>query len=153
MQVRGKEKVVCSKCGELKELKDYPYRKETNKYRPYCKECKNKEGREWYKKGCNAEKTKAQVRKYKRDNKDKLRCSRHNIETDILYNMLDKQQYTCKICGIKGTIKTLFIDHNHSTGKVRGLLCHYCNTGLGFFKDSTSSLKSAIKYLKANYGN
>ena len=153
MQVRGKEKVICSKCGESKELKDYPYRKETNKYRPYCKECKNKENREWYQKGSNAEKTKAQVRKYKRNNKDRVRCSKHKIDLDTLHNMLDNQQYKCKICGIKGTIETLFIDHDHSTGKVRGLLCHYCNTGLGFFKDSTSSLKSAIKYLKANYGN
>ena len=93
------------------------------------------------------------MRKYKRNNKDRVRCSKHKIDLDTLHNMLDKQQYTCKICGIKGTIETLFIDHDHSTGKVRGLLCHYCNTGLGFFRDSTSSLKSAIKYLKADYGN
>ena len=64
MQVRGKEKVICSKCGESKRLEDYPYRKETNKHRPYCKECKNKENREWYQKGSNAEKAKAHSRKY-----------------------------------------------------------------------------------------
>lgn len=145
--------MICTRCKEDKGLEDYPYRKDTNKYRPYCKECKNKENREWYQKGSNAEKTKAQVRKYKRNNKDRVRCSKHKIDLDTLHNMLDKQQYTCKICGIKGTIDTLFIDHDHNTGKVRGLLCHYCNTGLGFFKDSTSSLKSAIKYLKADYGN
>ena len=42
------------------------------------------------------------------------------------------------------------IDHNHETGKVRGLLCSGCNTGLGLMQDSESVLSSAIKYLKNN---
>lgn len=43
----------------------------------------------------------------------------------------------------------LFIDHCHSTGRVRGLLCAHCNTGLGFFKDRIMSLARAIHYLGA----
>jgi hypothetical protein len=44
-------------------------------------------------------------------------------------------------------VQTLFIDHDHSTGKVRGLLCSPCNHGLGQFKDNKAALFRAIKYL------
>lgn len=62
------------------------------------------------------------------------------------YNNLHVQQNNqCKICGI--TPKKLVVDHCHTTGRVRGLLCHNCNTGLGQFKDNTQFLQLAIKYL------
>jgi len=51
---------------------------------------------------------------------------------------------TCKICG--GT-SNMVVDHNHHTGEVRGLLCSQCNSGLGFFKDSSTNLLEAVKYL------
>ena len=41
-----------------------------------------------------------------------------------------------------------YIDHDHKTGHVRGLLCYYCNTGIGNFDDSISRLESAITYLE-----
>jgi muconolactone delta-isomerase len=50
----------------------------------------------------------------------------------------------CCICGEPA----VHIDHNHSTGKVRGRLCHLCNMGLGSFKDSAEKLQKAIEYLK-----
>jgi hypothetical protein len=46
--------------------------------------------------------------------------------------------------------KYLAVDHCHKTGKIRGLLCHYCNIALGGFKDSIESLKKAIKYLEGS---
>jgi hypothetical protein len=57
----------------------------------------------------------------------------------------------CAICGSEETnnIKTnkMYVDHCHETGKVRGLLCNGCNSGLGHFKDSINNLKLAIEYL------
>jgi hypothetical protein len=58
----------------------------------------------------------------------------------------------CKICKTHYSefSKRLAVDHDHNTGKIRGLLCLYCNTGLGKFKDSTKLLNEAIKYLEEN---
>lgn len=71
-------------------------------------------------------------------------------------SLFKSQQGVCKICGeteTKGRGKhkeTLAVDHCHTTGKVRGLLCSSCNRGLGFFFDSTDKLKNAIEYLNDN---
>ena len=45
------------------------------------------------------------------------------------------------------------MDHCHKTKKIRGLLCHTCNSGLGMFKDNIEYLKNAIKYLEVNNNN
>lgn len=52
---------------------------------------------------------------------------------------------TCTICSEQ---IGLVVDHDHSTGLIRGLLCTNCNTGLGMFKDNIKILEAAIKYLK-----
>lgn len=65
------------------------------------------------------------------------------------YNtMLCKQNYACNICRKPTSRKKLAVDHNHKTGKVRGLLCVKCNTLLGFVYDDINILKRAIKHLK-----
>ena len=78
--------------------------------------------------------------------------------TDDEVRELKKQEY-CDICGGNeiagsrnnrhiGKIYALVMDHDHKTGKFRGMLCHHCNRGLGNFKDSTMNLEKAILYLK-----
>lgn len=59
--------------------------------------------------------------------------------------MLADQQGNCLICG--ETMVKPYVDHDHSTGKVRGLLCRACNLGLGLFRDNQKYLLSAIYYL------
>ena len=68
------------------------------------------------------------------------------------YNLMNKSQNgKCKICNNKNDYHDkLYIDHNHITGKIRGLLCRACNTGLGMFKDSPETMKSAIRYLETH---
>ncbi len=51
-------------------------------------------------------------------------------------------------CATCGSTEKLCIDHDHSTGKVRGLLCNDCNLSLGYAKDSIETLKNLIKYLE-----
>lgn len=68
--------------------------------------------------------------------------------------MLEVQDYACAICGEMedklredGTEQPLSVDHCHVSGRVRGLLCHRCNTALGLFRDDPEVLKRAIEYL------
>ena len=62
---------------------------------------------------------------------------------DELYS---KNNGKCHIC-LEKKDYYLHVDHNHSTGEIRGLLCNNCNRALGLFKDSKESLLRAIKYL------
>jgi len=60
----------------------------------------------------------------------------------------------CMICGLseEDNKKRLFIDHNHETGVVRGLLCNDCKTGLGKFKDRLYLIYRAASYLEERDG-
>ena len=53
----------------------------------------------------------------------------------------------CVICGVEDA---LVVDHDHITGKVRGMLCNHCNRGLGHFRDDPMLLEFAAQYLYAS---
>ena len=63
-----------------------------------------------------------------------------------------KQEGKCavKLCSkwLPFSGRGVHVDHNHATGKVRGLLCNHCNIGLGHFKESPDMLQSALDYLQ-----
>jgi Recombination endonuclease VII len=75
---------------------------------------------------------------------------------DDLSTMLSAQNGECAVCedsivvsvSGKGSRTVACVDHDHETGKVRGLLCHSCNTALGLFKDDKILLLKAFEYLK-----
>jgi hypothetical protein len=60
--------------------------------------------------------------------------------------MLIQQDNKCKICRSE---QGLFVDHNHLTGKVRGLICRNCNTAIGMLKadNGTQLIESTLKYI------
>lgn len=64
--------------------------------------------------------------------------------------MLREQNFGCAICGTKKNSngKSLYVDHCHDTGKVRGLLCRKCNTGIGLLGDNFNKIEKTLKYLK-----
>ena len=75
--------------------------------------------------------------------------------TTFEYNqMLEEQGGVCAICHqketftMKGVTHSLAIDHDHLTGRVRGLLCRACNQTLGLMKDNIENLQKAIRYLE-----
>jgi hypothetical protein len=75
----------------------------------------------------------------------------YGITLDDYNLMLEKQGGVCAICGgveINKRQKRLFVDHNHITGKVRGLLCLNCNTVVGHCKEDVSYLAKAIEYIE-----
>lgn len=64
--------------------------------------------------------------------------------------VLAMRKRPCEIC--KEVVgKTLCVDHDHTTGKIRGTLCGQCNTGLGLFKDNVGLLHLAIAYLESHH--
>jgi hypothetical protein len=75
--------------------------------------------------------------------------------TDYIQMVVERGN-KCDICGQPetqmrgGKVKALAVDHNHTTGAVRGLLCSDCNTGLGKLGDSVDRLKAAIAYLDSH---
>jgi len=105
----------------------------------------------------------ARAIKYNKDNPEKRKVHHRNSEwkrmgitvDGSLFNYNDfnrmyiEQDGKCKICKIHQSelTKSLSVDHNHSTGEARGLLCQKCNTLLGMAKDNLEILKSAIQYL------
>jgi hypothetical protein len=64
-------------------------------------------------------------------------------------SLLISQGSRCAICRTKTPRGRgeWAVDHDHTTGKVRGLLCTKCNTGIGLFDDDPARLRAAIKYL------
>lgn len=70
----------------------------------------------------------------------------YGIGWDEYNDMLDAQGGTCAICNLKYD-KKLAVDHNHTTGKNRGLLCDRCNRGIGLLQDSIDNVERALAYL------
>jgi hypothetical protein len=63
--------------------------------------------------------------------------------------MLESQHGVCAGCnGMQAVGAALYVDHDHQTGKVRGLLCHHCNVVLGYSRDSVEVLRKLADYLE-----
>jgi len=73
------------------------------------------------------------------------------LNREDFYKKIEEQNNNCEICGdeFESTSKA-FIDHNHSTGKARGLLCSLCNSTVGNSLESIETIKNLIKYLEVN---
>ncbi len=72
----------------------------------------------------------------------------YGITKDQYEDLLVKQNGVCAICLSLDLKKTLCVDHDHQTGRIRGLLCSKCNKGLGLFGDTRDLLLKAVKYLE-----
>lgn len=105
--------------------------------------------RKQYKKTLNGRRTNL---KYRRNPEVKKRYEdyrikkRYGITTKEYWELVAKQNGKCAICS-KSDGKKLHIDHNHKTGKIRGLLCGNCNRGIGMFEDNVFLIESAKVYL------
>ena len=90
----------------------------------------------------------------KPETKDKIRIWRllqnYGITNQDYEQMLENQGFCCAGCGLHQNIleKKLNVDHDHVTGKVRGLLCGNCNRALGLVKDNMETLVRLQEYLE-----
>ena len=117
---------ICRICKQVKSLCDFYFSAKDRKFaQAFCKECDQEKAKERHLQA----KYKITLKEY-----DKI---------------LEKQDGGCKICKIKtpGRQGRFHFDHDHLTGKIRGLLCNKCNLGLGQFKDDPEILIAAAHYL------
>lgn len=140
VEVKETDLLKCTICGYIMEAKFFPRDRSRsgvrNGYGYTCSPCKK-------------------ARPPKTSDKDKRRnwdfLRKYNISLEDYDKILESQNGLCAICrGTETRVSKLYlsVDHNHTTGKVRGLLCYNCNVGLGNFKDDKESLMNAIKYLE-----
>lgn len=139
---------ICSSCG--KEFESKSGRHENTQI--YCSV--NCQARAWRKN--NPEKVKETDKRWRDNNPEKhyikLRKAmlkrKYGITLDEYNDMLEKQNGVCAICG-QAKNETLAVDHDHKTGKIRGLLCGHCNHVVGFAKDNIDILDKTILYLNS----
>lgn len=148
---------MCKVCEIEKSLFSF-YKNKTylDGYTSKCKKCHNEQTSEGYFK--NPQINEKNKKRYfvdidKERNRDYIR--KYNISLQEYEKMLEEQKGSCKICNTEAkqsSKKRLFVDHCHTTGKVRGLLCHHCNSMIGLAKDNVDILLNAVTYLKGNNG-
>lgn len=130
-EVRFMKDYVCPKCG----CTEYYVSHDKDGTRRRCKNCQKERMRQIYASSA-----------YKEKHREDDRRRRRGCSPELYQELQEKQHGKCAICG-KEANDNLRADHNHQTGKMRGLLCDNCNWGLGNFKDNTVYLQNAIDYL------
>lgn len=148
--VDGKRKCNCCKLFKISgEFSNKSVRcrecrkKETKKYNTKNSEKINSKQRESNKK--NKEKISTNKKTYYINNKSIINSKKLNVSPEDYQKALDKSNGTCEICNKKHN--KLHVDHDHQTGKVRGMLCPQCNMSLGLFQDNIDLLANSILYL------
>lgn len=110
-----------------------------------CKDCLRIHQREWRAK--NRDRSRYYSMRFR------LR-TKYGVTYEFYEELLEKQNHRCAICGQSETRKSngvpilMAVDHDHDTGKIRGVLCNNCNRALGLLKDDTDVLRKAIEYLE-----
>lgn len=126
---------TCKICETQKEKSEFYINEKSFR----CKECEKARKRK--------ERT---IRDHHHMDRKKMLKYHYGITPEDYVNMLHKQKGVCAICGQDNPVHrgNMCVDHSHTTGKVRGLLCHTCNITLGYMKDDVNLLLNAIRYLK-----
>ena len=136
----------CRKCGEVKNLLEsfYRQRKDPTLKSSYSYECKE----------CTVERVK---KNHNPSRSRRLHLKRkYGLTFAEFDKMLTEQNNSCAICKSSvagGKSNRFMVDHDHETGRVRGLLCKSCNIALGEAKDDLTTLKNMINYLSKHTGS
>lgn len=137
----------CSKCQEILPLAAYS-KKNAKGRKPgtqsRCKTCSLEDTQKW-----RSEQSLDRI-------KDLYLQRMYGVTLQWYQDTLSLQCNTCLLCGRafhfhgKLTPDSPVVDHCHTTGKVRGIICNECNRGLGYFRDNPDALRNAATYLEEN---
>lgn len=118
---------LCTKCKIEKPADTIHFRKNKNVKSgldSWCRDCANE---------------------YRNNRRKLIPPKEWNVPEDELWKFIEaKVSKECIICGLPAEV----VDHDHSTGKIRGALCQRCNMGLGHFRDNPELLELAAMYLR-----
>lgn len=137
------DQYICAKCNQSKPPSEFHRDKTIPRgFKHSCKECVNEQRRGRYS---------------DRNRRDHLK-SKYGITPEEYEALVEKQKGLCAICNESGLSRSgggrakksspLFVDHDHVTEEVRGLLCHKCNVAIGLMLDDPQRLERAAAYIR-----
>lgn len=128
--------IFCPSCREIKDNSlFYRHKARSTGYNSRCKKCHIKKVQGSY--------TKEEIKvKNKKNNLKK----KYNLTLEVYEQMKIDQDYCCFICSER---VELVVDHNHTTGEVRKLLCRNCNSGISMFRENPEFLQRAKEYVSS----
>ena len=148
-QIRGKRNegedlFTCTACGESLPQSQFYYKK--NKLVQPCRQCTNDLNNNITFLECH-DRLKQLTTDWNARNRIRNRCRRYEDFSESDYKELfEIQRGRCAICKL---VNDLHVDHDHKTGKVRGLLCGHCNRGIGCFFENQTYMINAADYVEA----
>lgn len=138
---------TCRVCDATKPMTDFKQDPTcANGYRHTCLDCFRADQRARHENGKGNADYQARLNQTRRRHDLKRKYGISDSEYAALH---EAQGGKCRICGASQGERRLAVDHCHSSGVVRGLLCGSCNQGLGFFKDDVDLMQQAIAYVLA----
>lgn len=154
---------ICTKCGEKKPITAfYQHKRSKDGLTYWCKDCKYESQKRWRRKNSGhvfkyrkkwRQKNRGRILEYNKTDarQNSVLKSKFGISLDQYNRMYTKQKGCCAICGQqethmnKGKITRLAVDHNHKTGRIRGLLCCVCNSKYGWYEKYKKQIDSYQK--------
>ena len=150
--VDGENFYICVGCKIVKGESEYYYRSSFYVQtglpirQSHCKSCTKKRSKD-----------RRKSKTLRESDKNRQRMYKYGIGTEEYNRMYAKQNNVCKMCKERrpqtmknGKLRDLHIDHNHVTGRIRGLLCTYCNNSLGMLEESIVRFFRGIIYILAD---
>jgi len=139
---------TCRKCGE--EKPHSAFNKHNDALQPRCKQC---EAVYYQENKAHISARNAAYRKAHPQSQRNWRSWRHGLTVEQYDVLMKDHEGVCAVCKQpEPQNKALSIDHNHLTGKVRGLLCHPCNAALGLLKEDSARIDRLMKYIEKYEG-
>ncbi len=133
----------CSNCNRLLPVSQFHWANKARTYRRLdCRDCCTEKRQ-------TRMKDPIKLKKYRIDHRYAVIKHKYGITRLEVDALLASQRFQCAICQNPIGLSSAF-DHCHKSGKVRGILCRQCNSGLGMFRDDPIVLDSATRYLKGD---